>query len=138
RHADLRQEHCDEFLAHRRFDAVKDQRGFHCDTPLCRASTSNWPFLDGVDDECTASALLQWIQADPRSPYFAVLWTMMTHYPYFAGETETDFGVGEKFNRYLNGLRHDDRMLGRVLEALEESGQDRSTLVVVTGDHGES
>src|SRR5206468_12951590 len=90
RHADLRQEHCDEFLAHRRFDAVKDQRGFHCDTPLCRASTSNWPFLDGVDDECTASALLQWIQADPRSPYFAVLWTMMTHYPYFAGETETD------------------------------------------------
>ena len=136
--SDLRHEHCDEFLAHRQFDAVKDQRGFHCDTPLFRASTPNWPFLDGVDDECTASALLQWIQADPRSPYFAVLWTMMTHYPYFAGEKETEFGVGEAFNRYLNGLRHDDRMLGRVLKALEESGQDRSTLVVVIGDHGES
>jgi arylsulfatase A-like enzyme len=103
-----------------------------------RASTPNWPFLDGVDDDCTASALLEWAQAEPGSPYFAVLWTMMTHFPYFAGSTQTDFGVEEKFNRYLRGLRHDDRMLGKLLKSLEERGQDRSTLVVVMGDHGES
>jgi lipoteichoic acid synthase len=136
--ADLRHQQSDSFLAHRQFDVVRDLRGFPCDTPVLRASTARWPFLDGVDDQCTFSALEEWIQADTATPYFAVLWTMMTHYPYFPGPAPADFGVGEKFNRYLNALRYDDRLLGQMLKALEERGQDRSTLVVVVGDHGQS
>jgi arylsulfatase A-like enzyme len=136
--ADLRHQQCDVFLSHRQFDKVDDYRSVPCGRPILRASTANWPFLDGRDDSCIADGFIDWIQSDETKPFFAVLWTMMTHYPYFAADGETDFGVPEKFNRYLNALRHDDRMLGTLLHALEERHLDQSTLVVVVGDHGEA
>ena len=40
-------------------------------------------------------------------------------------------------NRYINATHHLDSQLGRVYEALEEQGLLDSTIVVVTGDHGE-
>jgi arylsulfatase A-like enzyme len=47
--------------------------------------------------------------------------------------------VGDKpFNRYLNGVRHTDRALGKLLRHLQERGLAESTLVVVVGDHGQA
>jgi arylsulfatase A-like enzyme len=135
--ADLRHQRCDAFLSYRGFDRVEDYRSFPCDKPILRASTKNWPFLDGRDDDCAADVLIDWIQSDSR-PIFAVLWTMMTHYPYFAAPGEPDFGVEEKFGRYLKALHHDDRIVGHLLHTLEERHLERSTLVVVVGDHGEA
>ena len=40
-------------------------------------------------------------------------------------------------NRYLNACRHLDVQLGRVFRSLEEAGLLPSTIVVLTGDHGE-
>ncbi len=40
-------------------------------------------------------------------------------------------------NRYRNGLHHADAVAARILDALRASGELDSTLVVVTGDHGE-
>jgi membrane-anchored protein YejM (alkaline phosphatase superfamily) len=40
-------------------------------------------------------------------------------------------------NRYRNALHHADAVAGSVLEGLERHGEAGTTLVVVTGDHGE-
>jgi membrane-anchored protein YejM (alkaline phosphatase superfamily) len=40
-------------------------------------------------------------------------------------------------NRYRNAVYHADSVLGGIFEALERSGHDDDTWVVVTGDHGE-
>jgi membrane-anchored protein YejM (alkaline phosphatase superfamily) len=40
-------------------------------------------------------------------------------------------------NRYLNCVRFDDALVGRVLEALEREGLLDDTLIVATGDHGQ-
>jgi arylsulfatase A-like enzyme len=64
----------------------------------------------------------------------------MTHYPYYAPENPIEFTADDEIglNRYLNGLRRADEAIGRLLASLEERGLDRSTLVVVVGDHGEA
>lgn len=41
------------------------------------------------------------------------------------------------YNRYRNALHAVDAQAGRVIDALEETGQLESTLIVVTSDHGE-
>lgn len=127
------------FLSHQGFDVVRDYRSFPCSGTILRASTPNWPLLDGIDDECTADALVGWIAESSDRPFFAVFWTMMTHYPYFASAPASDFGVRNAyFNRYLNALQHDDLVIAKVMRSLEERGLDRSTLVAVVGDHGEA
>jgi lipoteichoic acid synthase len=137
--ADARFLNTGAFLSHHGFDVVRDYRSVPCSGALLRASTPNWPLLDGIDDECTADALVGWIAEAPERPFFAVFWTMMTHYPYFASEPASDFGVHNAyFNRYLNALQHDDLVIAKVMRSLEERGLDRSTLVAVVGDHGEA
>ena len=137
--ADIRFQGADKFLDNRGFDIIQDYRTRPCDRPTIINSTDDWPFLDGSDDECTAKAFLEWLSTDPGQPFFAMLWTMMTHYPYFASRQEIDFGVKDEFfNRYLNALYHSDRILGNILGTLEKIGLAESTLVVVVGDHGEA
>jgi len=136
--ADNRYQRADRFLSHRAFDRIVDYRTVPCDAPVLAASRTDWPFLDGKDDLCVADASIAWIDSVRDRPFFAVVWTMMTHFPYFAAEPVTDFGVPAGFNNYLNALRRADAALGRLLQALKERGLDRSTLVVVVGDHGEA
>lgn len=137
--ADDRFSNMGTFLSHHGFDVVHDYRSFPCGRAILVGSDANWPFLDGVDDECTGDALLRWIGGAPHRPFFAMFWTMMTHYPYFAERPGIDFGVHDHhFNRYLNALRHDDRVIAKLMRFLQEQGLDRSTLVIVVGDHGEA
>lgn len=42
------------------------------------------------------------------------------------------------FNLHRNSVYHDDRLVGRVIEDLKRSGEWKNTLLVITGDHGES
>jgi len=95
--------------------------------------------LDGTDDLCTAQALARWLPDRSGTPFFAVIWTMMTHFPYFAAAPERNFGVTDRaFNRYLNGLARGDEALGFLRKTLEDRGLSGSTLIVVVGDHGET
>lgn len=142
--ADLSFKGAAAFLAHRRFDLVRDDRSIRCDKPLNRAGSSGsllsqaWDG-DGVDDSCTADALIRWVEQDPSRPFFAMMWTMMTHFPYFAGGQETNYGVGDdRLNRYLNGLHAGDAALGRIVDSLDKMGKLDSTLIIVLGDHGEA
>ncbi len=143
--ADLRFQNAAGFLAHRDLDVIEDYRTIPCDIPVKQHtsretfSSIGWVNLDGIDDVCTADAFVDWIAADPERPFFGVLWTTMTHYPYFAPQDEVDFATDDdELYRYLNALRHGDRALGRVLAGLERLGVADDTLVVVLGDHGEA
>jgi lipoteichoic acid synthase len=143
--ADLRFQNTGTFLAYRDFDVVKDYYTIPCSSPVKQNtsretfSTVAWMNLDGIDDACTADMLLDWIGQVPERPFFAIMWTMMTHYPYFSPQKETKFSTDNReFYRYLNALRHGDEILGKILAELDTLGLAKSTLVVVLGDHGES
>ena len=134
--ADLRHMRLNDFLSHREFDRVADYRNLPCQAPVLHANAN--PLLDSTDDECIVDAFTGWVRSSSPQPFFAVLWTMMSHEPYFVSDREADFGVADSsFNRYLNAIHHSDQMIGKLLESLKAIGLEESTLLVVTGDHGE-
>jgi lipoteichoic acid synthase len=134
--ADNRFQRGSAFLEHHGFDTLVDHRRIPCAGGKLKASQKGWPHLDGVYDRCTAAALLDWIGKTRSAPFFAVLWTMQTHYPYFAAE-ERAFAPARRINRYMSGLYESDQAIGELLRSLAASGVLDSTLVVVLGDHGE-
>jgi lipoteichoic acid synthase len=150
--ADSRFQSVDEFLLNKGFDEIQDFRGQTCSLPTYRLSTEDWKNADYNNDLCTADQTLAWIEKDPERPFFAMMFTAMTHHPYQvaftdqaasktepAGPMELVHYVGdEKFNSYLNALRIGDLAFGKVLDQLKQSDRLDSTLVVVMGDHGEA
>lgn len=117
------------------FDRIEDHLNR---ARLEKIFTPPWDYLSGNDDMSTVTSLIQWIKPRREQPFFATLWTMQTHHPYFVNGVEEKFADDPAFNRYLNALRDGDRALGRLLSWLDETGLAESTVVVVLGDHGES
>lgn len=136
--SDLRFQRAEEFLAVRSFDVVEDFRARTCERPIIRRSTEEWPHSDVSDDGCTAESVAAWIEEDPGTPFFAMFWTAMSHFPYHGPEPLLDLDDDPFRNRYLNALHYADRVVEELLLRLEAAGLDESTLVVVMGDHGES
>ncbi|MBX7097688.1 MAG: DUF3413 domain-containing protein [Myxococcaceae bacterium] len=98
-----------------------------------------------LDDHNTRLAL-DWAAAPRTAPSLFVLFYDSTHYPYWS-RTEAPSAVGlvgggadvERARaRYRQSVQEVDERLGQVLEALERAQRLDSTVVVVTGDHGES
>jgi phosphoglycerol transferase MdoB-like AlkP superfamily enzyme len=136
--ADSRFQGIELFLKNRGFGSVDDYRTLPCPGGVLHIGVNN-PLLFGMDDACITDAFRPWIPETSGPPFFAMLWTMMTHYPYFASGKERDFGVKDQlFNRYLNGLHRGDEALGELLRTLDEKHLAESTLVVVVGDHGQA
>jgi lipoteichoic acid synthase len=128
-----------KFIAGSGFDALSDRSNISCATPNFIGSTTAWPFLDSVDDECTAAALSDWIGDGRGAPFFGVMWTGNTHFPYFSRGEQVRFSDDDPSrNRYLNALRSSDAAIGKLLENLRQHELANETLVVVIGDHGES
>ena len=92
----------------------------------------------GLDEAAIPPQFSRWWAAHPNAPKFATILTSMTHHPYqevgMAAATD-DQG---QLDAYLNILRYTDQMLHQVIEAIEASGEADNTILVVTGDHGES
>jgi len=127
-----------KFLSHRNFDTVEDYSMIKCDETY-QLDNENYKEGNGIDDICLANRLALWLDKDTTKSFFSMIWTVQGHYPYFFTGKEEDFGVSDyNFNRYLNCLKHDDELIGELLEILEEKGLSSSTLVVITGDHGEA
>ncbi len=94
---------------------------------------------NGIDDMCLADCLINWLDEDADRNFLSVIWTVQGHYPYFFSGIEEDFNVADyNFNRYLNALKHNDELIGRIMQDLEVRGLNKTTLVVVVGDHGEA
>jgi lipoteichoic acid synthase len=136
--ADNRFQRADEFLAHRKFDAITDCQGEGCGSKKFELNT-DWEFMNGKDDACTKEEMMSWIRTDKDRPFFAMMWTYQTHYPYFFEGKEKDYKTGDaSLNKYLNALNHSDEVFGQMMSQLKKEKLLESTLVVVVGDHGEA
>lgn len=90
-----------------------------------------------LDGEMVKRAV-EWIGKDRRRPFFLALWMTETHHPYLTQPVH-DYHVGDAYlNRYLNGIDVTDSLIGELAQALDSMGLTDSTLLVVTGDHGEA
>ncbi|MGZ4041813.1 MAG: LTA synthase family protein [Bacteroidia bacterium] len=127
-----------EFLANRRFDKVKDRKNLDCSLHF-EETDHKHEALDGVDDECTANELMAWVNNKENKPFFGVMWTYQTHYPYYTVGKRKVFSESDTLlNRYLNAVNHSDAVLANILENLKSNNLYESTLIVVVGDHGEA
>ena len=78
---------------------------------------------------------------ESKGPVAAVFNFYSTHYPYyFFPSTDELFkpDLSSNFTRYQNGLHAADALLKRLVQTLESDHVMDSTLLVITGDHGES
>jgi lipoteichoic acid synthase len=136
---DLSFQRAGDFIRSNGFDFWQDYKQRKITRTIFR--DERWPFLNGSDDISTAESMTAWFeqQYSAGKPVLVMLWTNMTHYPYFTDRVTKNFGPGEnRFNQYLNALNYGDRAFGMVMKWLEKRGLINSTLVVVLGDHGEA
>lgn len=127
------------FFENRGFDVVyafEDFKKMGIGNPV-----STW----GMDDAPLFDELFKWISADPAKPFFLLAWTQQTHHPYALppGQEPHPFievkdDHSRLLNLYLNDLRNLDEQLGRLFSFLRAKNLADSTLVVLTGDHGEA
>jgi uncharacterized protein len=106
------------------------------------------------NDRQNVTRMLQEIDArDPARPFFAFMFFESSHAQYYFPPESiirrpyledlnyaiTDFAANIDLikNRYVNACHHLDSQLARVFEHLRGQGLLDSTIVVVTGDHGE-
>jgi arylsulfatase A-like enzyme len=127
-----------EFLSAHDFETIKDYSNVNCNRKF-REEQKGWDALNGLDDACTANELIEWIHSENKKPFFGVIWTYQTHYPYFCGDEMQNFNdYNKELNKYLNAVKHSDEIVGRIVGSLKASGHFDSTLVVIIGDHGEA
>ncbi|WP_372015823.1 sulfatase [Pseudoxanthomonas sp. 10H] len=92
----------------------------------------------GLDEGAIPPQFTRWWSAHPRTPKFATILTSMTHHPYQElGKAAAADDAGQR-QAYLNVLEYTDQVLQRIIDAIEASGEAGNTVLVVTGDHGES
>lgn len=136
--ADLRFQNCRNFLNQHEFDVIEDFSAIKCVDEF-ELITDKEMEGNGIDDLCLSDRLTTWLDEDTTQNFFSMIWTVQGHYPYFFKGKEYDFGVSDvNFNRYLNCLKHNDELVGKIMLELEIRGLASSTLVVVVGDHGEA
>lgn len=92
----------------------------------------------GIDEASTVRRILSWIDSVPRGQrFFAAYLPVAGHHPY-ASAGNGPFPDRDDLGRYRNALHEGDAALGVLLDGLRARGLDRSTLIVVLGDHGEA
>lgn len=92
------------------------------------------PINNGVD---VASALIRWLRSPSEQP--RLTWAHFTdaHNHYIRPPGAPDFG-NRDIDRYDSEIAHVDREVGRVLDALRDTGALDRTIVIITADHGEA
>ncbi len=83
---------------------------------------------------------LDWIDRDRRRPFFAFLNYFDVHDPYGGphGYAKPSWPQQNNVDAYDDGVRYVDDYIGRLINELDQRGLTKNTLVVITGDHGES
>jgi arylsulfatase A-like enzyme len=96
------------------------------------------PSLYTSSDVGTLAQAQWWLDKSAAQPFFLVVWTNQTHFPYH-NDQSVGFGTrNERLERYLNGVLAADRLIGELIHTLERLGVADDTIVIVTGDHGET
>ncbi|WP_111708560.1 sulfatase [Lutibacter citreus] len=134
--ADLSYLKGDQFLKNHQFDTIEDFSDINCDNNYRQEMYKEG---NAIDDFCLTQRFKVWLENNSKDNFFSTIWTVQGHYPYFFSQEEEDFNVNNiYFNRYLNTIKHCDQMIGDIIEVLKENKLFESTLIVVTGDHGEA
>jgi arylsulfatase A-like enzyme len=103
---------------------------------------SSW----GTQDRYLFDAMLAWINKHASEPFFLMAWTDQTHHPYKVapGQKLIDVLPPEQAKdkpdlaNYVSLIREADTQIGRLLDGLRQLEIADDTLVIITGDHGES
>ncbi len=135
---DNRFQGAENFLKNRGFDKLMDYRegacttGFYADSLLPDDNK-------GMNDLCLPVNFFNWIDKADSMPFFSMMWTYQTHYPYYPKGSNINFNTNnESLEKYLNALRNADNALQQLVEGLKKRQLFNSTLIVVLGDHGEA
>jgi lipoteichoic acid synthase len=93
-------------------------------------------------DACTAASMIRWIAEDEK-PFFTVLWTDQTHFPYRLDGTEvadmsSTAGIQASEDRYLRAIGVADEIISSFVAWLELHNFMDETLIVIVGDHGQA
>jgi arylsulfatase A-like enzyme/tetratricopeptide (TPR) repeat protein len=96
------------------------------------------PYVERFAD-ATTDAVLRWLTTPPSSgaaaPFFLWVHYYDPHAPY---EPPPDLGERFRGSAYDGEIAFVDREIARLLRALDERKEAERTVVLVTGDHGES
>jgi lipoteichoic acid synthase len=127
------------FLKSRGFDKVEDFHNGNCTEVIFKDKRYSKEKLDGVDDSCLSVRLFDWLGKDTAQPFFAMMWTFQTHYPYFVAGTQKNYRTGNpSLEKYLNALHRADETLQQIVAGFRQRNLLEQTLIVVCGDHGEA
>lgn len=84
-------------------------------------------------------AALAWLEAAKGKPFFAWVHLYDPHVPYAPPEPfASEYGRRGPYGAYDGEIAFMDSQIGRLTEWLSRNGLDKSTVVVLVGDHGES
>ena len=136
---DNRYQNAEGFLKYRGFDLIRDYRDNSCDAAVFTDKRYADENLEGVNDSCLSVNLFNWLKQDTTKPFFSMLWTFQTHYPYYPAGRNINYGTGNhSLEKYLNALHQADETIRQITERLKKENLSASTLIVVMGDHGEA
>ncbi|MFZ2279113.1 MAG: sulfatase-like hydrolase/transferase [Prosthecobacter sp.] len=130
-------------------------QGYH--TAVCGklhiAPNERFPYNDFIPKAGSKQALTAVIKRSAGRPWFLLHnSTTFTHRPFVNSEKQPitidpakvklpahlpDTTVARRdWAEYLDGVQHNDQVVGEVMATLRESGQEANTLVIFMGDHG--
>lgn len=96
--------------------------------------------MTGYCTDLFTDAAIDWINARPHaSPWFAYVAYNAPHVPFDIGNewvAPLDPALPEKWRKFYGMVANIDHNVGRLLDALEQTGQAGNTIVVFTSDHG--
>jgi phosphoglycerol transferase MdoB-like AlkP superfamily enzyme len=96
------------------------------------------PWSWGVREEQTVDAIVKWLEQPRQQPFFLLYATEFPHHPYTCPIEDPPYEPTNWVNRYRNSLYYADKCIGTLLERLRSMNLLDNTIIVVTGDHGET
>jgi hypothetical protein len=100
--------------------------------------TGDLPWSWGVREEETVDAMNHWLDRPRKDPFFLLYATEFPHHPYVCPIDDKPYPETSWLNRYRNALHYADRNIGVLIDRLEKNNLLDKTIIVVTGDHGET
>lgn len=84
--------------------------------------------------------ILEWLDRDHQRPFFAFLNYFDVHDPYGGPSAypKPSWAQQTNIDAYDDSVKYVDDYIGRLMDELDRRGLTKNTLVVITGDHGES
>jgi lipoteichoic acid synthase len=94
----------------------------------------------GYEDDIMLDPSREWLEKKgDDGPFLASYVTVTAHHEWLAPERYglRDYGVEDRFNRYLNTVRYTDFFVKNLFEQYKELGLYEDTIFILYGDHGE-